>query len=84
MEIFGFLTLGTIIGWLSYRVLGKRGMRMLPSVIIGAVSAIIGGLVVMIFGLAGSGYYAAITSLGTLFTINAFKKREPIFPEPEN
>ena len=84
MEIFGFLTLGTITGWLSYSVLGTRGMKMMPSIIIGAVAAIIGGLVVMYFGLVGSGYYAAIASLGTLFTINAFRKKEPIFPEPEN
>ena len=84
MELFGFLTLGTIIAWLSYRVLGTRVMKMLPRVIIGAASAIIGGLVVMYFGLAGSGYYAAIASLGTLFTINVFRKKEPVFPEPEN
>lgn len=84
MEIFGFLTLGTIIGWLSYRIFGTRGMKMIPSVAIGAVTAIIGGLVVMYFDLVGSGYYAGIASIGTLFTINAFRKKEPIFPEAEN
>lgn len=84
MEIFGFLTLGTILGWISYKLFGDRGIKMVPSIIIGAIAAIIGGMVVISFELVGSGYYAGISSIGTLFTINAFRKKEPIFPEPEN
>ncbi len=84
MAIFGFLTLGAFIGWLSHTFSGEHGIKLLPSIIIGAVGALVGGIIVNLFGLLGSGFYAAITSVGILFTINTFRKKEPIFVEPEN
>lgn len=84
MEFFGFLTLGTIIGWLSHTFSGTHGIKLLPSILIGAIAALIGGLIVMFFELRGSGFYAAIASVGVLFTINAFRKKKPIFVEPDN
>lgn len=83
MEFFGFLTLGTLIGWLSHTFSGEHGIKLLPSVIIGALGALIGGSLVIWFDLLGSGYYAAITATGILFTINAFRKKKPIFVEPK-
>jgi len=83
MEFFGFLTLGTLIGWLSHTFSGNHGIKMLPSIIIGGFGALIGGSVVMYFQLKGSGFYAAIASVGILFTINAFRKKKPIFVEEE-
>lgn len=83
MEIFGFLTLGTLIGWLSHTFSGTHGIKLLPSILIGGIAALIGGSVVMYFGLKGSGFYAAIASVGMLFTINAFRKKKPIFVEDE-
>tara|TARA_R110002124_G_C8970812_1_gene515063 strand:+ start:4808 stop:5062 length:255 start_codon:yes stop_codon:yes gene_type:complete len=83
MEFFGFLTLGTLIGWLSHTFSGEHGIKLLPSVIIGALGALIGGSLVIWFDLLGSGYYATITATGILFTINAFRKKKPIFVEPK-
>ena len=83
MLFFGFLTLGAFIGWLSYTFSGTHGIRMVPSVITGAVSALIGGYLVLLFDLKGSMIYALITTLTTLFTINSFRKKKPIFEEPE-
>ncbi|MEP1152638.1 MAG: hypothetical protein JXR20_09290 [Balneola sp.] len=84
MLFFGFLTLGAFIGWLSYTFSGSRGIRMVPSMIAGAVSALFGGAVVVLFDLKGSMIYAVIASVTSLFTINAFRKKKPIFEEPEN
>ncbi|MEO9885632.1 MAG: hypothetical protein ABJR05_09775 [Balneola sp.] len=83
MEFFGFLTLGTLIGWLSHTFSGAHGIKLLPSILIGAIGALIGGSVVMFFDLQGSGFYSAIASVGILFTINAFRKKKPIFVEEE-
>jgi len=83
MEFFGFLTLGTLVGWLSHTFSGARGIKLLPSILIGAVSALIGGSVVLYFDLQGSGFYAAIAAVGILFTINAFRKQKPIFVDEE-
>ncbi|MFY0697709.1 MAG: hypothetical protein JXR11_07645 [Balneola sp.] len=84
MEFFGFLTLGTFIGWLSHTFSGAHGIKMVPSILTGAIAALIGGAIVLFFDLRGSGFYAAITSTGTLFTINTFRKKKPIFTEEEN
>ena len=73
MEFFGFLTLGTFIGWLRNTFSGAHGIKMVPSILTGAIAALIGGSIVIFFGLQGSGFYAAITSTGALFTINAFR-----------
>jgi uncharacterized membrane protein YeaQ/YmgE (transglycosylase-associated protein family) len=83
MEFFGFLTLGTLIGWLSHTFSGSHGIKLLPSIIIGGLGALVGGSVVMYFELKGSGFYSAIASVGILFTINAFRKKKPIFTEEE-
>ena len=79
MIFFGLLTLGSIIGWLSYMFSGDHGVRMIPSIIIGAISALVGGVIVKSFNLVGAGYYAAITTTLDLFTINSFRKQKPIF-----
>lgn len=84
MAFFGFLTLGTLIGWLSHTFSGDRGIKLLPSIIIGVIGALTGGTIVILFDLLGSGFYAAITSAGVLFTINAFRKKKPIFANSEN
>ncbi len=84
MAIFGFLTLGSLIGWLSHTFSGEHGIKLIPSIIIGALAALIGGSVVNIFDLWGSGFFACITSTGILFTINTFRKKDPIFVEPED
>jgi len=84
MAIFGFLTIGTLIGWLSYTFTGDHGVKLLPSIIIGAIGALTGGSLVLLFNLLGSGIYASITAIVTLFTINAFRKRRPDFANSEN
>lgn len=83
MVFFGFLTLGILIGWLSYTFSGTHGIKRVPSVIAGALGALIGGSIVVIFDLQGSGIYAGITSILVLFTINAFRKKKPIFKDSE-
>jgi uncharacterized membrane protein YeaQ/YmgE (transglycosylase-associated protein family) len=84
MAFFGFLTLGAIIGWLSHTFSGNHGIKLIPSIIVGIMGALIGGSLVLYFDLKGSGFYAAIASTGILFTINAFRKKKPIFVDSEN
>jgi uncharacterized membrane protein YeaQ/YmgE (transglycosylase-associated protein family) len=84
MAIFGFLTIGALIGWLSYTFTGEHGIKLLPSIIIGVIGVLTGGSLVLLFDLLGSGIYAGITSIVTLFTFNAFRKKKPIFANSEN
>ncbi len=74
--IFSLLVLGATIGWLSNLALRKRGVRLLNSIAIGAISSLLGGIIAFKFGLAGYGYYGAVSSLSVLFTIDLFINRK--------
>ena len=80
--IFGFLLIGSFIGWLSNFFSGERGIQLWPSILIGSGSALFGGLLVGVLDLSGSGFIAAIAAVSVLFTINTFRKQDPIFAEP--
>ena len=82
LSIFGSLGVGAVIGLLSYLVFRKRGISFVPSVIVGGISGTVGGIIPVLFGLAGAPIYAGVASLATLITFNAFRKKgEPIFEE---
>lgn len=79
LSVFSLLVIGAIVGFLSNLIMKERGMKLLPSVSIGAASALIGSVVPLIFGLKGIGFYGVFASLAALFTINVFLlNEEPI------
>ena len=84
MSFFGFLTLGVVIGVISRLIYRKRGMKMVPSMIIGAISALVGGSLNVYFELTYPWVYAAISAMLVIFTTNSFRKETPIFTDSEN
>ncbi len=80
--ILAYLLIGAFIGWISNFFSGERGIKLIPSILIGAGSALFGGLLVQLFDLSGSGFIALIASIAVLFTVNTFRKKKPIFAEP--
>ena len=80
LSIFSLLVIGSIVGLLSNLILKERGVKMLPSVLIGSLAALIGSIVPLMFGLKGVGFYGIFASLAVLFTVNVFRTKErPIF-----
>lgn len=80
--ILAYLFIGAFIGWISHFFSGERGVKLIPSIFVGAGSALFGGLLVRLFELSGAGFMAAMASVLVLFTVNTFRKKDPIFAEP--
>lgn len=83
MMILAHITIGLFIGWMSYEVVGDRGVNLIYSLIFGVLGAVIGLAIVQIFNLAGSAIYAAFGGMGILFIVNVFRQEEPIFKNTE-
>ncbi len=83
MMILAHITIGLFIGWLSYEVVGDRGVNLIYSLMFGVLGAIIGLAIVQIFDLAGSAIYAAFGGMGIVFIVNVFRQEEPIFENTE-
>tara|TARA_R110000868_G_scaffold408293_7_gene691053 strand:- start:3298 stop:3546 length:249 start_codon:yes stop_codon:yes gene_type:complete len=78
--ISGYIGIGAFIGFLSNLLLKERGLKMLPSIGVAMLGALIGGIITYSFELKGSGFYALISSIVTLFIFNVFRtKEDPIF-----
>lgn len=83
-HLFWMLSIGLLIGYLSFLIFKRRGLRLRPSLVIGALGALIVGGAAMILGLAGVNAYAFIGAVGFLFVSNSFRqKKKPIFIDTE-
>lgn len=83
MMILAHITIGLFVGWISYEVIGDRGINLNYSLMFGVLGAIIGLSIVQIFDLAGSAIYAAFGGVGILFIVNVFRQEDPIFQNTE-
>ncbi len=80
LMILGYIGLGASVGLLSNLVFMERGLKILPSIMVSVIGALIGGLISVWLNLIGSGFYALICSFVILFTFNVFRtKKDPIF-----
>jgi uncharacterized membrane protein YeaQ/YmgE (transglycosylase-associated protein family) len=80
LSVLSLLVIGAVVGLMSNLILKERGIKMLPSILVGSVSALIGSAVPLIFGLTGVGFYGIFSSVAVLFTINVFRTdKEPVF-----
>lgn len=61
-NLFWFLLIGLIAGWLAALIMKKRGMGLIGNLIVGVIGALLGG---WLFGLLG---LAAYTLVGSLIT----------------
>jgi uncharacterized membrane protein YeaQ/YmgE (transglycosylase-associated protein family) len=83
MYYLAYATIGLFIGWLSRIITKERGVKMIPSLAFGVLGALAGTFIVQVVGLAGTAFYAAVGSVGVLFTLNVFRQKEPIFSDTE-
>tara|TARA_R110002096_G_scaffold434442_2_gene656003 strand:- start:29975 stop:30211 length:237 start_codon:yes stop_codon:yes gene_type:complete len=74
--IFSLLVIGAAIGWLSNLALRKKGMKPLKSIGAGIAASLFGGIIAFEFGLAGYGFYGAVSAMSVLFTIDVFINRK--------
>ena len=66
--IFSLLVIGAAIGWLSNQPLKSIGA--------GIAASLFGGIIAFEFGLAGYGFYGAVSAMSVLFTIDVFINRK--------
>lgn len=83
MMILAHITIGLFIGWISYEIIGERGVNLISSIIFGVFGALVGMTIVEIFGLAGSAIYAVFVAVTILFIVNIFRQDDPILPNTE-
>lgn len=74
MELFFWIFLGITAGWITSILLGTHVTQgLLTDIILGAVGAIVGGLLLNLMGREGQGeftiYHIAVASLGALVLI---------------
>lgn len=84
MTFLSYVTIGLFIGWVSRIILKERGIKMIPSLVFGMTGALVAVGTVYLMGISGHGYYAVVGAVGTLFTVNVFRKKEdPIFEDED-
>lgn len=80
INVFWFLVIGALAGWLAGILTKGRGFGMLGNMIVGVVGAVIGGHIVHIIGVSGGHGFvgslvtALIGALVLLFIINLIQK----------
>lgn len=75
-QIFWMITLGLTLGFIGHYVFGKRGVPLLPSMIVGLTGALVTGIAALLFGFTMAISYSLIGTLGFLFVVNAFREKD--------
>jgi len=77
MLMYGFFTIGLLIGFLGFLLFGKEnGLSLLPSLFLALLGSITTGLVIMAFDIGAEPLFAAIGSVCFLFIGNVFRPKE--------
>ncbi|HEX6983079.1 MAG TPA: hypothetical protein VF181_09985 [Balneolaceae bacterium] len=76
-QIFWMITIGLILGYVSYFLHYESDLAvdLVPSILIGMLGALIGGVTAFFFNFYLPTAYAFIGSIGFLFIINAFRQK---------
>lgn len=76
-HIFWMITIGLILGYVSYFVHRESDLavNLIPSILIGLAGALIAGTTAFIFELILPEAYAIIGAIGFLFVVNAFRQK---------
>lgn len=77
MNIFAFLLVGLIAGWIASMLVEGRGMGIAADIVVGVLGAFIGGFVFNALGVYSEGFWGAVatSSVGAvvlLFLVNMF------------
>ncbi len=79
MNIFSFLVVGLIAGWLAGKIMKGGGFGLIGNLIVGVIGAVIGGYVfsflhISFGGFIGSVAAALVGAILLLYLIRIFKK----------
>lgn len=83
MYLLAYMTIGLTIGLISWLIVQKRGVGLIPSLGFAVLGALSGTAIVQMLDLAGAAFYAAMGAIGVLFTANVFRQDQPIFESAE-
>ncbi|HCD51999.1 MAG TPA: hypothetical protein DEQ34_06105 [Balneolaceae bacterium] len=73
--VLGVLTIGAVLGTLNYLVMKDEGVKLAPGVMIGSLSAFIGGLIAEVSGFEMSGLISVFSAVMTLFIFDVYSER---------
>ncbi len=80
LSALGYFGIGSLIGLISYLILQERGIKLIASVLVGAIGGFLGAIIPEFFELSGAGYYCTLSSVSILLTFNVFRtKEQPVF-----
>ncbi len=71
--IYWYISIGLLVGYISRFVFGKRSMRTIPSILMGALGAVTIGVISQIFDLGDNLVMGLIGAIGFLFICNIFR-----------
>jgi uncharacterized membrane protein YeaQ/YmgE (transglycosylase-associated protein family) len=76
-QIFWIITIGLILGYISYflHYESDLAVNLVPSILIGMTGALVGGGIAFLFGFYLPSAFAILGSIGFLFIINAFRQK---------
>ncbi|MDO8648832.1 MAG: GlsB/YeaQ/YmgE family stress response membrane protein [Candidatus Peregrinibacteria bacterium] len=60
MEIFWFIVIGIVAGWIAGLIMKGRGFGVLGDLIVGVLGAVVGGMLFRTFGVSAYGISGAI------------------------
>lgn len=71
--IYWYISIGLLLGYISRFIFGRRSMRTIPSILLGALGAVTVGVISQIFGLGDNLIMGLIGAIGFLFICNIFR-----------
>lgn len=75
-QIFWMITLGLVIGFVGYYVFAKRGVELIPSILVAVSGSLVTGIASLILNLSMGLAYSVIGAMGFLFVVNVFRQKE--------
>lgn len=77
-QIFWMITIGLVLGFLSYYAHKRRDLavKLVPSIFIGVFGSLVGGVLAYVFGLLLPVAYAFMGAVGFLFLVNSFRQKK--------
>lgn len=75
-QIFWMVTLGLVVGALGHYIFGKRGVALIPSIIVAVSGSLVTGLASLILEYSMGLAYSVIGAMGFLFVVNTFRQEE--------
>lgn len=75
-QVFWMIAIGLVIGFVGFYVFRRRGIKLMPSIVVGTAGAVIVGLIAVFLDLDVPMVYPILGAIGFLFVTNAFHKKD--------